>query len=126
MARQEVLRPNRCLFCQSLPLTFVRLCALSQELDTKAPPWTRPAGGFSLPGAFPCRGLPSSAGYFWGAATVCKVRGCMCALSQELDTKAPPWTRPAGGFSLPGAFCTREGVQFAPKTCREGLRLSRW
>ena len=55
MARQEVLsRPNRCLFCQSLPLTFVRLCALSQELDTKAPPWTRPAGGFFLPGDFPC------------------------------------------------------------------------
>ena len=33
------------------------MCALSQELDTKAPPWTRPAGGFPLPGAFPCGGL---------------------------------------------------------------------
>ena len=41
--------------------SFVRLCALSQELDTKAPPWTRPAGGFPLPGASPAGGFPCGA-----------------------------------------------------------------
>ena len=67
MARQEVLRPNRSSAglsasraaprASQFVASFVRLCALSQELDTKAPPWTRPAGGFPLPGAFPCGGL---------------------------------------------------------------------
>ena len=32
------------------------MCALSQELDTKAPPWTRPAG-LSLAGGLPLRGV---------------------------------------------------------------------
>ena len=35
----------------------------------------------------------------------------MCVLSQELDTKAPPWTRPAG-LSPAGGFPTPCGELF--------------
>jgi len=58
------LRP-RAAPASQIVASFERLCALSQEPDTKAPPWTRPAGlspagGFPLPGALPLRALMSA------------------------------------------------------------------